>query len=132
MLTVRPLSYMKLNLDSLRAEIESYLDAHGIIVFHSHPRTPDTSAPVYWDTERHPEFKMFLSAAESAGAKIVTVHARIAWRNHGRNAAEEIQEQHPLPVSERSGHGRGRVASRGPRCGPQISEPCFSGTASLS
>ena len=48
---------MKLNLDSLRAEIESYLEAHGIVVFHSHPRAGDTTAPVYWDTERHPDYK---------------------------------------------------------------------------
>jgi hypothetical protein len=67
---------VKLNLDSLRAEIESYLETHGIIVFHSHPRTSDTSAPVYWDTERYPDYKMFLSAAETAGARLVTIHAR--------------------------------------------------------
>ena len=67
---------MKLNLDSLRAEIESYLETHGIVVFQSHPRAGDTTAPVYWDTERHPDYKMFLAAAESAGAKLVTIHAR--------------------------------------------------------
>jgi hypothetical protein len=67
---------VKLNLDSLRAEIESYLETHGIVVFHSHPRAGDTSAPVYWDTERHPDYKLFLAAAESAGAKLVTIHAR--------------------------------------------------------
>ena len=67
---------MKLNLDSLRAEIESYLETHGIIAFHSHPRSSDTSAPVYWDTDSHPDYKMFLAAAESAGAKLVTIHAR--------------------------------------------------------
>jgi hypothetical protein len=67
---------MKLNLDSLRAEIESYLETHGIVVFQSHPRAGDTSAPVYWDTERHPDYKLFLAAAESAGAKLVTIHAR--------------------------------------------------------
>ena len=53
--------------EGLRAEIESYLETHGIVVFHSHPRAGDTSAPVYWDTERHPDYKLFLAAAESAG-----------------------------------------------------------------
>src|SRR5271165_3175640 len=67
---------MKLNLDSLLAEIESYLESHGIIVFHSHPRAADTSAPVYWDTDRYPDYKKFLAAAEAAGAKLVAIHAR--------------------------------------------------------
>jgi hypothetical protein len=67
---------MKLNLDSLLAEIESTLEARGIIVFHSHPRAADTSAPVYWDTDRYPDYKKFLAAAEAAGAKVVTIHAR--------------------------------------------------------
>lgn len=67
---------MKLNLESLRTEIESYLETRGFVVFHSHPRTADASAPVYWDTERHPDYKMFLAAAETAGAKLITIHAR--------------------------------------------------------
>ena len=78
---VRPLPYpdvepVKLNLDSLRAEIESDLETHGSVIFHSHPRAADTSAPVYWDTERQPDYKLFLAAAESVGAKLVTIHAR--------------------------------------------------------
>ena len=81
LIKLRPLPYpdvepVKLNLDSLRAEIESYLDTHGIVIFHSHPRAADTSAPVYWDTERQPDYKLFLAAAESVGAKLVTIHAR--------------------------------------------------------
>lgn len=67
---------MKLNLDSLRAEIESYLETRGLIVFHSHPRTGDTSSSVYWDTERYPDYKQFLSAAELSGTKMVAIHAR--------------------------------------------------------
>jgi len=67
---------VKLNLDSLRAEIENYLESHGIVIFHSHPRGADASAPVFWDTEAHPDYKQFLAAAESAGAKLITIHAR--------------------------------------------------------
>jgi hypothetical protein len=67
---------VKSNLESLRAEIESYLETRGMIVFHSHPRTSDASAPVYWDTDRFPDYKQFLKAAESANAKIVAIHAR--------------------------------------------------------
>src|SRR5580700_8153125 len=67
---------VKLNLDSLLTEIESYLETRGAVVFHSHPRAADASAPVYWDTERHPDYKQFLAAAEAAGARLVTIHAR--------------------------------------------------------
>ena len=91
---------MKLNLDSLLTEIESYLEARGIVIFHSHPRAADTSAPVYWDTERHPDYKLFLAAAEAAGAKLVTIHAREFTSDILDDALDHAQSSN-LPREER-------------------------------
>jgi hypothetical protein len=67
---------MKLNLESLRAEIEQHLDSRGIVVFQSFPRTGDTGSAVFWDTERRPDFREFVAAAEAAGSRLMTVYAR--------------------------------------------------------
>lgn len=92
---------MKLNLDSLRTEIESYLETRGFVVFHSHPRTADASVPVYWDTERHPDYKMFLAAAGSAGAKLITIHAREFVEDILEDALDHAAAASSMPREER-------------------------------
>lgn len=66
---------MKLNLDNVRAEIETYLETHGIAVFHGFSGSYDDSCAVWWDTEQHPDYRGFLAVAESAGVRLVTLHA---------------------------------------------------------
>jgi len=65
---------MKLNLDSLRPEIQEYLESRGIAVFHGVPRGDEAPA-VYWNLETHPDYRTFLAAAEAAGVRIVTLYA---------------------------------------------------------
>jgi hypothetical protein len=68
---------MKLNLDTLRAEIQEHLEARGLVVFHSFPRTTaDSGAGVHWDTDRHPDYREFIAAAEASGSRLVTLYAR--------------------------------------------------------
>jgi hypothetical protein len=67
---------MNLNLDALQNEIQEHLDSRKLVVFQSFPRTADTGCGVYWDTERHPDYKEFVAAAEAAGARLVTLYAR--------------------------------------------------------
>lgn len=66
---------MKLNLDSVRAEIEEYLEQHGMAVFHAFPGIDEEAPVVQWDTEHYPDYRTFLAVAESAGVKVVAVHA---------------------------------------------------------
>jgi hypothetical protein len=65
---------MKINLDSMRSEIQDYLESHGIAVFHGAPRGDDEPA-VYWNVERHPDYRTFLATAEAAGVRLVTLYA---------------------------------------------------------
>lgn len=66
---------MKLNLENVRAEIQNYLEARGIAVFHGFPGGYDDAPTVYWDTEHHSDYRDFLSVAESAGIRLVALHA---------------------------------------------------------
>ena len=67
---------MRLNLDTLRNEIQEYLDAHGMVVFQSFPRSSEPGPAVYWDTLRESGFRPFLAAAEAAGVRLITLYAR--------------------------------------------------------
>jgi hypothetical protein len=66
---------MKSNLDTLRSEIQDHLESRGISVFHGIPRGGEEAPAVYWDTARHPGYQNFLSAAEAAGVRMVTLYA---------------------------------------------------------
>jgi hypothetical protein len=65
---------MKLNLDSLRPEIQDYIESHGMAVFHGLPRG-DEAPEVYWNVETHPDYRTFLATAEAAGVRMVTLYA---------------------------------------------------------
>jgi hypothetical protein len=60
-----------LNLEPLKREILAYLDASEFAVFHSSPGGLDSLPMVLWDSERYPDYRMFLEVARKAGVKIV-------------------------------------------------------------
>ena len=62
---------MDLNLEPLKREILAYLDASEFAVFHSSPGGLDSLPMVLWDSERYPDYRMFLEVARKAGVKIV-------------------------------------------------------------
>ena len=64
---------MRSNLDSLRAEIQEYLNSRGIVVFYSFPRVGETNSEVYWDIAGHPDYHEFVAAAEAAGVRMLTL-----------------------------------------------------------
>jgi hypothetical protein len=67
---------MRLNLDSLRGEIEEHLRSRGMVVFQSFPSFGDPEPMVFWNTARHPEYTEFVAAAEAAGARMMTMFSR--------------------------------------------------------
>ena len=62
---------MALDLESLRAEIQTYLDGSDIPVFFGYHRTVDTLTQIAWDVESHPDFREFLASGRKAGAKLI-------------------------------------------------------------
>jgi hypothetical protein len=66
-----------LNLDGLRSQILEYLEAKGVVVFHSYPRSAESSlTAVFWDTQGRPDYRDFLAAAQAVGVRMVTMYSR--------------------------------------------------------
>jgi hypothetical protein len=62
---------MALDLESLRAEIQTYLDESDIPVFFGYPRSLDPMTQIAWDIESHPDFREFIASGRKAGAKLI-------------------------------------------------------------
>lgn len=67
---------MDLNLDTLKQEILEFLHASGFAVFQSSPGGLDGFPMVLWDSERFPDYQMFLEVARQSGSKLVMFAAR--------------------------------------------------------
>jgi hypothetical protein len=65
-----------LNLDTLKREILEYLNASDLAVFHSRPGGLEGQPLVLWDTERHPDYQMFLDVARKSGRRVVIFASR--------------------------------------------------------
>jgi hypothetical protein len=65
-----------INLDTLKREMLDYLQSAGFAVFHSSPGTLEGLPMVLWDTERYPDFQMFLDVAQKVGAKVILFASR--------------------------------------------------------
>jgi hypothetical protein len=65
-----------LNLDTLKQEILGFLNSAGFAVFHSSPGVLDSFPLVLWDTERFPDYQMFLEVARQTGMKLILFAAR--------------------------------------------------------
>src|SRR3989442_6803917 len=65
-----------LNLDTLKHEIVEYLDGSGFAVFRNHPGGLDGLPMVTWDTERYPDYQMFLETARKVGCKMILFASR--------------------------------------------------------
>lgn len=64
---------MKQNLNTLKTEIQEYLESHGFAVFHGYAPNDDEKT-TYWDCVRRPDYREFLQAAEAAGARLIVFH----------------------------------------------------------
>ena len=67
---------MDLNLDTLKQEILDYLGSTGFAVFHGESGGLDGLPMVLWDTERYPDYRMFLEVAQKAGVKLIVFASR--------------------------------------------------------
>jgi hypothetical protein len=67
---------MKLNLDSLKSEIESYLSDNNFILFRGYSRGLETGRSSDWDTTRYPDYKQFLKVAKQLDVRLIVFHHR--------------------------------------------------------
>jgi hypothetical protein len=78
-----------LNLDTLKHEILEYLASAGFAIFHSSPGGLDGLPMVLWDSERHPDYQMFLEVAQKTGVKLIL----FASREFEAGEIDELSEQ---------------------------------------
>lgn len=83
---------MDLNLDTLKREILEYLESSGFVVFRSHPGALQGLPMVTWDTERYPDYQMFLEAARKIGCKMIVFSSRDFDETELDEALEQLDE----------------------------------------
>jgi hypothetical protein len=83
---------MALDLEALRAEMQAYLEDQGMAVFYGYSRLIDSPVQVYWDVERHPDFREFLEAGRHAGAKLVVFYHRAFALDQIDEALDRLEE----------------------------------------
>ena len=93
---------MRQNLDTLRTEIQEYLESHQFIVFHGYSRLMDTLPVVYWDLEHFPDYRLFLKAAEAAGARMIVFHQREFTADLIDTALDQLQDVDLPPADRRT------------------------------
>lgn len=83
---------MALDLETLRTEIQTYLDELGMPVFYGYPQMTDALNQISWDTQTHPDFKEFVGAARNAGAKLIVFHHEALSLDQIDEALERLED----------------------------------------
>jgi hypothetical protein len=81
---------MKPNLDTLKTEIEQYLEESGLAVFYGFSRALESMPAVYWDCDQYPDHRLFIKAAQTAGAKVIVFHQREFSAEQVDDALEQL------------------------------------------
>jgi len=82
---------MATDLETLKTDIQNYLERSSLAVFHGYSGLEDTVS-VYWDTERNPDFRGFLQAAEKAGVTLVVFSHEHFSLDEIDDVLEQLQE----------------------------------------
>jgi hypothetical protein len=113
---------MATDLETLRTEIQEYLDQSKLGVFHGYGSLNDRVS-VYWDIERHPDFRGFIQAAEKAGAKLVVFYHQQFSLDQVDDVLEEIEDSDLTREEKRNLENRVREVQKyeGFTCGVELS-----------
>ena len=82
--------YVDLNLETLKDEIVRYLDNSDFAVFRSHAGGLEGLPIISWETDRFPDYRMFLDAAKKAGEKLICFATREITEEEVDEALEEL------------------------------------------
>lgn len=83
---------MDINLNTLKREIEDYLERAGLAVFRSTPGAMEGLDMILWDSEQYPDYQMFLDAARKAGAAMVVFASREFEAEDLDDLLEQVEE----------------------------------------
>ena len=82
---------MAIDLEKTRVDIEAYLQERDIPVFFGYDQMTESPIHVTWDTEKHPDFRDFVSSAASAGVKLMVFHAESFSESSVDEALEQLE-----------------------------------------
>ncbi len=113
---------MDLNLETLKTEILDYLGASDFALFRSHSGALDGMSVITWDTERFPDYRMFLDVARKAGQKLILFASRELDEAEVEDALEELEDAGLERDEKREFETRIRAAGRhaGSTCALEI------------
>jgi len=101
-----------LNLEALKSEILDYLENADFAVFHSHAGGLDGLPLITWDTERYPDYRVFLEVARKVGQKLILFASREMDADEVDEVIEELEETDLTREERRELDGRLRAARR--------------------
>ncbi|HEX7360880.1 MAG TPA: hypothetical protein VF283_10345 [Bryobacteraceae bacterium] len=81
---------MALDLETLKTEMQDFLKDAGLAVFYGHPQSAELA--IYWDTERHGNFREFVAVAAKAGAKLIVFSEQQFSEGRIENARFQMEE----------------------------------------
>jgi hypothetical protein len=114
---------MNLDLDSLKTEILEHLSTEGFVIFHGYSRLSETDSFVAWDTDHTPDFRVFLSAAQGAGIRLIVFHRREFTAAHIEDASDRLEASNVTVEEQRTMERRLRAlkAYEGFTCAIELS-----------
>jgi len=74
----------------MKTEIQQHLDGEGLTIFYGHSRVHSSQSIVFWDTERFPDFKLFVEAAKASATKILVLNQREFSADMIEDALEQL------------------------------------------
>ncbi|MBV8551369.1 MAG: hypothetical protein JOY54_08720 [Acidobacteriaceae bacterium] len=83
---------MRQDLETLKEEIHAHLEQMELPVFYGYHRMPDPTIQVAWDSERQPDFRLFLHAARQAGAKLIVFYQHAFALDQIDEALDQLEE----------------------------------------
>jgi hypothetical protein len=101
-----------LNLKTLKSEILDYLSVSEFAVFRGHSGGLDGMQVISWDTERFPDYRMFLDTARKAGQKLILFADRELDDEEVEEALEGLEESEMSREEQREFETRIRAAQR--------------------
>lgn len=96
---------MPVNLDTLKDDILTRLEAMGFVVFHGYRRHGEHEAVVFWDARRGGDYDAFLETARKCGVKMVVFHW-MQFRSEMVEDALDRLEDCDMPRDEHRGYER--------------------------
>jgi hypothetical protein len=109
---------LDINLNTLKRDIEEYLETAGFAIFRGSPGGLDDLSVVLWDVEQYPDYRMFLDAARKSGASMVVFGTRNFESGELEDAVESISECDMERAERREFESRLRQLR------PHIGSPC--------